>query len=89
MVVKLKGVVPLAELHPGASCRIVSLEAEGLLRRRLLDLGVVPGTIINCIRRGPSGDPTAYLIRGAMIALRQEDAVRILVRQAWPREESV
>lgn len=80
---------PLADLSPGSVCQIVSLELSGLLRRRILDLGIVPGTLIRCIRRGPSGDPTAYLVRETLIALRSEDAAQILVRKLVNGEECV
>ena len=80
---------PLADLAPGSVCQIVSLELSGLLRRRILDLGIVPGTLIRCIRRGPSGDPTAYLVRETLIALRSEDAAQILVRKLLNGEECV
>ncbi len=63
-----KGVV--AELSP--ACR-------GLQRRRLMDLGIVPGTTIEAEMRSPGGDPTAYRIRGATIALRREHAELVLV----------
>lgn len=80
---------PLANLAPGSVCQIVSLELSGLLRRRILDLGIVPGTLIRCIRRGPSGDPTAYLVRETLIALRSEEAAQILVRKLLNGEECV
>lgn len=80
---------PLADLSPGSVCQIVSLELSGLLRRRILDLGIVPGTLIRCIRRGPSGDPTAYLVRDTLIALRREDATQILVKKVPNGEECV
>lgn len=80
---------PLANLSLGSVCQIVSLELSGLLRRRILDLGIVPGTMIQCIRRGPSGDPTAYLVRETIIALRSEDAAQILVRKVLNGEECV
>jgi len=79
----------LTDLSPGSVCQIVSLELSGLLRRRILDLGIVPGTLIRCIRRGPSGDPTAYLVRETLIALRNEDAAQILVRKISNGEECV
>jgi len=79
----------LTDLSPGSVCQIVSLELSGLLRRRILDLGIVPGTLIRCIRRGPSGDPTAYLVRETLIALRNEDAAQILVRKLSNGEECV
>jgi Fe2+ transport system protein FeoA len=40
----------------------------------MLDLGIVPGTRVAAELRSPSGDPTAYRIRGAVIALRREQA---------------
>lgn len=80
---------PLADLSPGSVCQIVSMKLNDLLRRRILDLGIVPGTRIRCMRRGPSGDPTAYLVRGALIALRQEDAAQILVRKLPEGEENL
>ncbi len=79
----------LADLSPGSVCQIVSLELSGLLRRRILDLGIVPGTLIRCIRRGPSGDPTAYLVRETLIALRSEDAAQISVRTLLNGEECI
>lgn len=62
------------EIMPGQYGRVRSLDAEGNIRRRLLDLGLVPGTLIQSVRRSPLGDPTLYAIRGAMIALRKEEA---------------
>jgi len=48
-------------------------------RRRLQDLGVLPGTVIEAEFASPGGDPVAYRIRGATIALRKEQAAHILV----------
>ena len=49
------------------------------MRRRLLDIGLVEGTNIECLQKSPAGDPVAYLIRGAVIALRAEDSAAVLV----------
>lgn len=65
----------------GRTARVAKLTAGGLLRRRLLDLGFVPGVEVMVLRRAPFGDPTAYLVRGAVVALREEEAVHILVRE--------
>lgn len=70
----------LSSLAPGSFGEVVSLQATGFTRRRLLDLGLVPGTRVEVIRRSPGGDPTAFKIRGATIALRWEDGRQILVR---------
>lgn len=52
----------------------ISPASHGPDRRRLMDLGIIPGTVIKAEFRSPSGDPTAYRIRGATIALRLEQA---------------
>lgn len=49
------------------------------MRRRLQDLGIVEGTTIECLQKSPSGDPVAYKIRGTIIALRSEDANKIII----------
>lgn len=74
----------LADLEPGVSARVeaISSACQGIQRRRLLDLGVVPGTEITAEMRSAGGDPVAYRIRGALIALRREQAAWILVDSA-------
>ena len=47
--------------------------------RRLLDIGLIEGTDVACLQKSPAGDPVAYMIRGAVIALRAEDSANILV----------
>jgi DtxR family Mn-dependent transcriptional regulator len=66
----------LADLVPGQSARVVRIAAacQGPQRRRLLDLGVVPGTMIVAEFTSPGGDPIAFQIRGALIALRRAQA---------------
>ena len=49
------------------------------MRRRLLDIGLVENTEVACLGRSPSGDPSAYLIRGAVIAIRSVDCATIIV----------
>jgi len=69
----------LSSLNEGQVASVIDLLAKDGMRRRLMDLGVISGTNIKCIQKSPSGDPTAYEIRGAIIALRMEDADDILV----------
>jgi len=66
----------LGSLNPGNKAVVSGLSpaCRGLQRRRLMDLGIVPGTSIEAEMRSPGGDPTAYRIRGATIALRREHA---------------
>ncbi|WP_338823244.1 hypothetical protein MHOCP_14610 [Moorella humiferrea] len=72
--------VTLGDLKPGSTGEVVFLQAQGLTRRRLMDLGLVPGTRVVALRRSPGGDPTAFFIRGAVIALRREESRQVLVR---------
>jgi Fe2+ transport system protein FeoA len=67
----------LSALEPGAQGRVVALRSQGLTRRRLLDLGVTPGAIVERAFTSPLGEPVAYRIRGALIALRAEQASEI------------
>lgn len=71
--------IPLHALKVGESGVVVDLATEGILRRRLLDLGFVPGVIVKSERKSPFGDPTAYKLRGAIIALRREESDTINV----------
>jgi len=59
--------------------RGISRKIRGRQRRRLMDMGVIPGTVITAQMKSPGGDPTAYVIRGASIALRREQASRIYI----------
>lgn len=67
----------LCNLEVGQSAYVTEIEAEPAMRRRLLDIGLIPGTRATCVAKSPAGDPAAYLIRGAVIALRGTDAVGV------------
>lgn len=71
--------IPLNTIKLGSTCKVNLLIADGIIRRRFLDLGLISGTEVKALTKSPSGDPVAYLIRGAVIALRSEDASKILV----------
>ena len=76
------GTVRMADLQPGQKGEVVVLSraTRGLERRRLMDLGILPGTVVEPELRGFGGDPTAYRVRGALIALRKDQSEHILVR---------
>jgi len=71
----------LSELAIGRSAKVVDISpvCRGPQRRRLLDLGLVPGTVVRAELASPGGDPTGYLVRGAVIALRRSQARLIRV----------
>ncbi len=76
----------LNDIAVGESVTVQKLMMHGTMRRRLLDIGLTEGARVECIGRSPAGDPAAYLIRGAVIAIRSEDSREILVREennAW------
>ena len=81
------GLLTLAEADLGEEGTVTGLSAacQGGQRRRLLDLGVVPGTRIRAEFRGPGGEATAYRIRGALIALRRRQASWIRVGRSRKR----
>lgn len=69
----------LNELKTGQIARVKKLLLTGSMRRRLQDIGLIEGTEVECLQKSPGGDPVAYLIRGAVIALRSEDSSKVLV----------
>lgn len=75
----MNNITTLNCLSNGSFALVTGIMAKGLTRRRLLDLGLVPGTKVEVIRRSPVGDPIAFNIRGAVIALRREVAGQVLV----------
>lgn len=72
----------LADLKPGETGIVAALRVSGADRRRMMDLGIVPGTSITAAMRSPLGDPTAYRVRGALIGLRRIQAERIEIQDA-------
>lgn len=76
---QLNETTTLDKLLPGQAATVAALETTGASRRRLMDLGILPGTKLTAEMRSPLGDPTAYRIRGAVIALRREQARQIQI----------
>ena len=71
--------MPLNRLPIGKKASISQLLSAGATRRRMLDLGLINGTEIEPLYKSPSGNPVAYLIRGAVIALRTDVSDEIIV----------
>ena len=72
----------LDRLPEGQSAFVTEVETGPSMGRRLMDIGLIRGTRVTCLYRSPSGDPAAYLIRGAVIALRGQDAARVSVERS-------
>ena len=75
----MKEFLSLNDIKPGKRARVKELTSIGSIRRRLLDIGLVENTEVECLGRSPGGDPSAFLIRGAVIAIRSEDCGNILI----------
>lgn len=67
----------LCDLSPGQSGCVIWVPES--LKIRLGKMGFIKGSVVRCLFRAPMGDPTAYLVKGAAVALRQNDAVNIEV----------
>ena len=70
----------LNEVECQTTVKVTKLTATGLLRERLLALGITTGALIDVIKKGPKNNLTVYNIRGAMIALREEEGSLIMVK---------
>ncbi|MCB8932379.1 MAG: ferrous iron transport protein A [Chthonomonadaceae bacterium] len=73
--------IPLSALLPGEAGTIVRVGLVGPERRALLDLGFVPGTVVERIFQSPLGDPTAFRLRSTVVALRRSQAEAIEVQR--------
>ena len=76
----MKDIKSLADLKINDTATVVSIRCLGSIRRRLKDIGLIEGTKVRCVLISPQKDPKAYLIRGAVIALRNSDASKIYVK---------
>lgn len=75
----MKSEISLNNLPVGSVGIVKSLSNSGVSRRRLLDLGLIPNSVVTTERQSPAGNPTAYNIRGAIIALRSEEAKNVII----------
>lgn len=69
----------MSELKKGQYGTVSELRNTGDIRRRLLDLGFTPGSIVGCVGKSPLGDPTAYSVKGTVIAIRKADSEKIII----------
>jgi len=74
-----KAETSLADLRPGQQGRITHIGASGAIRQRLLDMGLLPGTVVDLERLGTGGDPVWIRCQGAHLALRRSEAANILL----------
>ncbi|MFT7669355.1 MAG: Fe2+ transport system protein FeoA [Planctomycetota bacterium] len=71
----------LSELSPGSVAQLEQLGGERSFRRRLMELGLLPGTKIKLVRRNRIGDQLELEVRGCHLSLRCSDAKHLIVRK--------
>ena len=71
--------VPLTKLELNTPGFIKEINCNRSIKRRLLDLGLIPNTKIVPVLKSVSGDPIAYEIRNIILAIRKQDAEKIIV----------
>lgn len=71
--------IPLSLLHPGDEGEVVSVQAEGQVRQRLLEMGFIRGAHLRVEKLAPLGDPMELVIKGYHLSLRREESSCILV----------
>ena len=73
--------ISLDRLRDGGAGVVERLELEGPTKRRLIEMGITPGTRVRVLKRAPLGDPIEIFLRRYSLTLRAEDARRIFVRR--------
>ena len=76
--------IPLKSLKDGQSGQVEQIELEGATKRRLIEMGITPGTRVGVLKRAPLGDPIEILLRGFSLTIRGTDAERIFVSEVRP-----
>ena len=71
--------IPLYKMKTGQRAIVKKIDSGDGIKRRLMDMGLVENTRVECVGKSPLGDPSAYLIRGAVVAVRSRDCESILV----------
>ncbi len=76
----------LKELKPSENARILRVGGEGALRQHFLDMGVIPGADVTCVKLAPMGDPMELRIHGYELTLRLDDAAQIEIEKITEAE---
>lgn len=71
--------ITLDQLSIGDTMIVKKINNKGTIRRRFLDMGLIPGTKVRCIMKSPGGELVAYMIKGALIAIRTDDSKGVVL----------
>ena len=69
----------LNNLKPGEEAKVIKIKSDENIKRRLLDIGIVKGTKIKCLQYSLAGELTSFFVRGAVVAIREEDSKKIYI----------
>ena len=69
----------LNEMTPGKKGRILKIAGKGMIKKRIVDMGMVPGAVVEVERYAPLGDPIEIKVKGYHLSLRKEDASLIMI----------
>lgn len=81
----------LSEIKPGQIVEVVNVAGQSSFRRRLMELGLVPGTRVELLRVAPLGDPVELLVRGASLSIRKAEAgiIEVIPEGTTARQKSL
>lgn len=71
----------ISDLKPGEKGTVICIGGEGALRRRIIDMGITPGTVVLMKKAAPLGDPIEVFVRGYALSIRRTEAKEITVER--------
>jgi ferrous iron transport protein A len=72
--------ITLDQIKPGTTVKVAHIRGKGATRRRILDMGIVPGAEVKVIRKAPMGDPIEFEVKGYNLSMRKTEAALVIVR---------
>lgn len=69
------------DLKPGSKAFVTGIDGEGALRRRMMDMGIVPGVEIEVVRSAPWGGPVQLMLKGYYLAMRRSECSAVVVEE--------
>lgn len=75
------GRFPLGALKPGHTAVVVGYAVDRAVRRRFVEMGLIPGVAVTAVRSAPLGDPIEFAVMGSRLSIRMEDAGAVLVQE--------
>ena len=71
--------ITLAQVEPDTNVKVIHVKGKGSARRRILDMGIVPGAEVKVIRKAPMGDPIEFEVKGYKLSMRKAEAELVVI----------